>query len=85
MEVAKRLMYGRIVPVWLAFAGVLSDFFEEAIFRLALTLDVLLGRVPLKTEKRAWLRSRETPALVDVYDWTTDRLLFSVLVLPSLE
>ena len=75
----------RLARWWLAFANGVGDFFEEAIFRLALAFNVLVGRVPLKTEKRPWVRSVETPALVDVFDWTTDRLLFSVLVWPPLE
>jgi len=75
----------RLTRWWLAFANGVGDFLEEAFFRLALAFNVLVGRVPLKTEKRSWIRSVETPVLVDVFDWTTDRLLFSVLVWPPLE
>jgi hypothetical protein len=70
---------------WLAFADWLGDLIEESAFRAVLAFKVLAGRVPIETEKRSWIRSSETPALIDVYDWTTDRLLFSVLVWPSLE
>jgi hypothetical protein len=74
-----------LVRWWLAFAKAVGDFFEEAIFRLALAFNVLVGRVPLKTEKRSWIRSRETPALLNVHDWTDDRHIFSVLIWPPLE
>jgi hypothetical protein len=70
---------------WLAFANVVGDFFEEAIFRLVLAFNVLVGRVPIETEKRLWIRSVETPALLNVFDWTDDRHIFSVLIWPSLE
>ena len=70
---------------WLAFAGAVGDFFEEAGFRVSLAWAVLSGRLPLRAERRWWSRSTETPVLVDVHDWTSDRLLFSVLVWPSLE
>ena len=70
---------------WLTFVNAVGDFFEEAIFRLALAFNILLGRVPQRTDKRPWIRSVETPVLVDCRDWTTDRLIFSVLVWPPLE
>jgi hypothetical protein len=78
-------MRSRFTRWWLAFANAVGDFFEEAIFRLALAFDVLLGRVPQRTDKRPWVRSVETPVLVDCYDRTNDRLVFSVLVWPPLE
>ncbi len=43
------------------------------------------GKSPKPLEKRWWNRATETPVLLDVYDWTTDRLIFSVLIWPSLE
>jgi len=58
---------------------------RELIFRLALAFNVLAGRVPLRAERRWWNRALETPVLIDVYDWTDERLIFSVLVWPSLE
>ena len=70
---------------WLAFAHAVGDFFEEAIFRQALAFNVLVGRVPQRTDKRSWVRSVDVPVLADVYDWTTDRLLYSILVWPPLE
>jgi hypothetical protein len=70
---------------WWAFADRPGGFIEELIFRVVLAFDVLTGRVPRQVERRWWNRSTETPALVDVYDWTTDRLIFSVLVWASLE
>ena len=88
MEVARRiasLWQERIAPPLTALAVHIGNVFEEWAFRLSLAFDVLAGRVPRRAERRWWNRSAETPALVDVYDWTTDRLLFSVLVWPSLE
>ena len=70
---------------WLTFSTVVGDVIEEAVFRLALAFDVLVGKVPQRTDKRAWVRSVDVPVLVDTYDWTTDRLLFSVLIWPALE
>ena len=74
-----------LVRWWRTFATALGDFFEEAIFRLALAFNILVGRMPQRAEKRSWIRSVDVPVLVDVFDWTTDRLLFSVLVWPPLE
>jgi hypothetical protein len=70
---------------WHAFAGAVGDFLDEAAFRVVLAFDVLAGRMPQEVERRWWNRAVETPALVDVHDWTNDRLIFSVLVWPSLE
>jgi hypothetical protein len=78
-------MRSRLTRWWLAFADAVGGFVEELIFRVALAFDVLVGRVPQRTDKRAWIRSVETPVLVDVYDWTDDRRIFSVLVWPPLE
>jgi hypothetical protein len=75
----------RILPAWLTFAHAVGSFLDEAAFRVALAINVLAGRVPVETHKRPWVRSVETPVLIDVRDWTNDRLIFSVLVWPSLE
>ena len=85
MEVVRQLYHERIVPAWLWLADVVGGFIEEAAFRVELAFGVLVGRVPRETEKRTWIRGREIPTLIDVYDWTNDRLVFSVLVWPSLE
>jgi hypothetical protein len=77
VEVARRY--------WHAIANALADFIEEVIERLSLAWAVLRGSSPKPLEKRWWNRATETPVLVDVYDWTDDRLIFSVLVWPSLE
>jgi hypothetical protein len=79
------LYYRRIVPAWLGFANGVGGFIEELIFRLVLAFNVLAGRMPIKAERRWWNRAIETPVLVDVYDWTDERLIYSVLVWPSLE
>ena len=70
---------------WLAFADAVGGFIEELIFRVVLAFDVIVGRVPQRVDKRFWNRSTETPVLVDCFDWTDDRLIFSVLIWPSLE
>jgi hypothetical protein len=77
MEVVKRYLW----RLWM----VLGDFVEEITFRLTLAFKVLSGRVPISTEKRGYIRSIDKPVLIDAYDWTTDRCLFSVLVHPPLE
>jgi hypothetical protein len=75
-----------LVRAWLAFADGVGAFIEEAAFRVALAFNVLLGRVPLRTESRRWWnRSVETPVSVDCFDWTTEKLVFTVLVWPPLE
>jgi hypothetical protein len=60
-------------------------FLEEAAFRASLAWAVLRGKAPKPLEKRWWNRSLETPILIDTYDWTDERLLYSVLIWPSLE
>jgi hypothetical protein len=85
VEVVWRLWRERIAPVWHAFACAIGDFLDEAAFRVVLAFDVILGRLPLEVEKRYWNRSLETPVLIDVFDWTSERRIFIVLVWPSLE
>jgi hypothetical protein len=76
----------RLIRWWLTFANAVGGFIEEAAFRVVLAFKVLAGRVPLRTEKlRTWSKVVEAPVLVDVYDWTSDRRIFSVLVWPPLE
>jgi hypothetical protein len=70
---------------WYAFANAVGGFIEEAAFRLVLAWAVLRGKAPKPIEKRWWNRATETPVLIDVYDWTNDRHIFSVLVWPALE
>jgi hypothetical protein len=70
---------------WEAFADATLSFLDEATFRVALASRVLTGRMPQQTHKRPWVRRVQTPLLIDVRDWTTDSLIFSVLVWPPLE
>jgi hypothetical protein len=70
---------------WHAFALAVGDFFEEVAFRVVLAFDVIVGRMPRQVERRWWNRSTETPVLIDVFDWTDDRRIASVLVWPPLE
>jgi hypothetical protein len=74
-----------VVRYWYAFANAVGGFIEELAFRVVLAFKVLSGRVPLRTEKRTWSKVVDAPVLVDVYDWTNDRRIFSVLVWPPLE
>jgi hypothetical protein len=50
-----------------------------------LAFKVLTGRVPIETERRYWNQSAQSPVLLEVHDWTTDRRIFSCLVWPPLE
>jgi hypothetical protein len=81
----RNFYHRRILPAWLAFADALFAFIEEAAFRVDLALQVLAGRLPLERERRWWNRATKTPVLVDVYDWTDEWLVFSLLVWPPLE
>ena len=78
-------MRARLVRWWLAFADGIGDFLDKTAHRLSLAWAVLLGRMPLQREKRWWNRATEIPAIVNVYSWTDERLIFSVLIWPSLE
>jgi hypothetical protein len=70
---------------WHAFANVVGTFIEEAALRVVLAWAVLRGKSPMPVEKRWWNRATETPVLIDVYDWTNERHIFSILVWPTLE
>jgi hypothetical protein len=78
-------MRDTLVRWWLALAEAVGAFIEEAIFRVSLATCVLLGKSPKPVEQRAWDKDLDTPTLLEFFDWTTDRHLFSVLVWPSLE
>ena len=93
MEVARRLWRSlwqglwreRLAPALTAFAVRVGDAVEEGAFRLFLAYEVLAGRQPQERRRRYWNRARETPVLIDAYDWTDDRLIFSLLVWPVLD
>jgi hypothetical protein len=85
MEVVKGFWRERVFPIWVAFANALGAFIEEALFRVMLASCVLRGEAPRKVKRRNWNLGEETPVLVDVFDWTNDRLIFSVLVWPTLD
>jgi hypothetical protein len=70
---------------WYAFADAVGGAIEEAAFRASLEWAVLRGKSPKPVEKRWWNRATERPVLVDVWDWTNDRHIFSILVWPALE
>jgi hypothetical protein len=67
------------------FAEWLGQVLDEAAFRLFLSWRVLSGRLPQTIEHRAWKPERESPVVVNVYDWTTYTLLFSVMIWPPLD
>jgi hypothetical protein len=77
VEVVKRL--------WYRFADAFGAFLDEAAFRTSLAWAVLRGKSPKPVEKRWWNRAAEAPVLIDVFDWTNERHIFSVLVWPALE
>jgi hypothetical protein len=58
---------------------------EQRSLRTSLACAVLRGKAPKPVEKRWWNRATEAPVLLDVWDWTDDRHIFSVLVWPALE
>ncbi len=78
-------MAAALVKAWHWLADVVGGFIEEAAFRVVLAWAVLRGKSPKPVEKRWWNRALEAPVLVDVYDWTNERHIFSVLVWPTLE
>ena len=80
-----RFWRGRIAPVLEALAAAVAAFVAESRFRISLAFDVLAGRTPMVRPRRWWNRNTEPPTLIDVHDWTNDRLIFSVLVWPPLE
>jgi hypothetical protein len=43
---------------------------------------VLTGRLPQTIEHRSWDPTKEAPLIINVRDWTTNTLLFSILVWP---
>ena len=62
-----------------------ADEYDQTAFRVVLACRVIAGRLPLEVERREWNRSVEAPVLIDAFDWTDDRKIFSVLVWPPLE
>jgi hypothetical protein len=78
-------MRATLASWWHALAEAVGGFIEEGAFRVVLAACVLLGKAPKPLEKRAWDKDLDTPTLLDFFDWTTSRHLFSVLVWPSLE
>jgi hypothetical protein len=46
---------------------------------------VLTGQLPQRIEHRSWNRQREAPIVVNVHDFSTTTLLFSVLIWPPLD
>ena len=63
----------------------MGDVLDECAIRLELAFDVLAVMLPRQRPLRFWNRSLEPPVLIDASDWTSERLLFSVLVWPALE
>ena len=85
MEVARTFWRSRVVPFFAAALAAVVAFRDETAFRSSLAWAVLTGRVPVERKRRWWNRAAESPVLIDVFDWTEDRLIFSVLVWPPLE
>jgi hypothetical protein len=71
--------------LWTGAVDWLGALLEEVAFRLEVAFKVLVGRVPLERAQHKWLRHQRTPVEVTVYDWSTNRLLFSVIIWPPLE
>jgi hypothetical protein len=74
-----------VVRLWVVVADAVGGFIEEAAERVSLAWVALRGKSPKPVKRRWWSRSAETPVLIDCFDWTSERLIFSVIVWPSLE
>jgi hypothetical protein len=72
----------RLRFLWRTFAEALGNFLDEAAFRALICWRVITGRLPQRIEHRVWDPAREGPTLINVYDWTTYSLIFTVLVWP---
>jgi hypothetical protein len=70
---------------WHAFANAAANFLGEVAFRVGLACRVIVGAVPVEVQKRRWVRSVNKPVLVDGCDWTTNRVLFSIVVYPPVD
>ena len=70
---------------WHACANAVANFLDEVAFRVGLACRVIVGAVPVEVEKRPWVRSVNKPVLVDGCDWTTNRVLFSIVVYPPVD
>jgi hypothetical protein len=68
--------------LWWAFAEALGEILDEAAFRILLCWRVLPGRLPQRIEHRSWKPDRESPVIINVYDWVSYTLIFSILVWP---
>jgi hypothetical protein len=55
---------------------------DEAAFRTLLCWRVLTGQLPQRIEHRSWKPERESPVIINVYDWVSYTLIFSILVWP---
>jgi len=75
----------RLRFIWLTFADWLGAFLDEAAFRTLICWRVLSGQLPQGIAHRSWKPEREAPVVVNVYDWTTYTLLFSVLIWPPVD
>jgi len=75
----------RLRLLWSAFAESLGKFFDEAAFRITLSWKVLSGQLPQTIEHRHWRRQSEAPLIINVFDWTSYTLLFSVMVWPVID
>jgi hypothetical protein len=84
LEVIARIKES-LVHAWRVCVDLLFRSLNEAAFRVEVAFKVLTSRMPLETELKPWLYSVYAPVLIDVHDWSTDRLLFSVLVWPPLD
>lgn len=69
----------------LALKQAIKEFTDELVFRARLCWRVASGRLPIEAERRPWDVRADRPVLIDVYDWTNNELVFSVLVWPPLD
>jgi hypothetical protein len=75
----------RLRFLWWTLAESLDNLLDEAAFRGLISWRVITGRMPQVIEHRSVDLSREVPIVVNVCDWTTYTLLFSVIVWPPVD
>jgi hypothetical protein len=71
-----------VTSLW-AFAETLGRFLDEAAFRILLCWRVLTGQLPQKIEHRSWKPERESPVIINVYDWASLHVDFQHLGLAA--
>jgi hypothetical protein len=75
----------RLRFIWWAFAEWLGRFLDEAAFRTLLCWRVLTGQLPQRIEHRSFNPEHESPVVVNVFDWVSGVLLFTIFICPPVD